>query len=146
MTCLNNPKVDRWSKMLHHESRPSHIHHSPLTRTQPHPGKENWRMLSSLVSMVKTTERGGLIRVRCHTGRLSSGQSSCCNPFVLNLFILITTHLSKVLLSRSLLKQFFISETGGYFQVLIVFLLPQQERILNLNDLFQTNPLCFNSP
>lgn len=78
--------------------------------------------------------------------RLSPGHSSWRDLFAPNHFVLITAHLSKVQPSHSLLQHFPISAMWGYFQPFVVFLLPQQARILNLNVFFQTTPPCFNSP
>lgn len=77
-------------------------------------------------------------------GRLSPGQSSRCDLFALTHCILVMAHLFKVWVKFA--QAFFISGIWAYFQVLIVFLLPQQARILNLNDLFPTSPLYFDSP
>lgn len=67
-------------------------------------------MLSSLVYMVKKHRKGWPYEGemgKCQAGRLSPGQSSWCNLFALNHFILITAHLSQVRLSHHLLKHFF---------------------------------------
>lgn len=98
--------------------------------------------------MAKATAKGVLMRARRVNTKLVGlaldRQSSGCDLFALTCCILVTVHLFKVWVKFA--QAFFISGIWAYFQVLVVFLLPQQARILNLNDLFPTSPLYFDSP
>lgn len=96
--------------------------------------------------MAKATAKGVLMRVRWVNAKLVglALDRALGMMFALTHCILVTAHLFNMWLKFA--QAFFISGIWAYFQVLIVFLLPQQARILNLNDLFSTNPLYFDSP